>query len=48
MNCRVCEKSENILCLCGFCMKCIARYGHHGCEIIAKDKEKRKELNKLK
>jgi hypothetical protein len=45
-NCRICgyyPEKLNCVCLCGFCMDCIAKYGHDNCEKIANDYLKNKK-----
>lgn len=39
MKCKVCFIEIGCLCICGFCAKCIGKYGHDECHKIAKKKE---------
>ena len=43
MKCRVCGIIYPLGCLCGFCDKCIKKYGHDNCFIKAKENEKESE-----
>jgi len=40
MLCNICGEEANPICLCGFCMGCIKKYGHDGCYKILEERKK--------
>lgn len=35
-RCKICDIDKNGCCICGFCVECLAKYGHEGCSAIIK------------
>jgi hypothetical protein len=36
MKCRICNNIVAGGCICGYCLNCLEKYGHKGCERIDK------------
>ena len=39
MKCQVCGRDVTGACLCGYCIECIKRFTHEGCERRVKEKQ---------